>query len=854
MSYSAVPDIDDPSYLNRGYGGTSQHGLGIQDFSDASGGVHSERRGRFEENFDARTRGSSVLDGDLPQRSSSRASTLNQGSAPSRSGTLKKKGSVKRTGSLKRSGSRRSLHAGSIRGVAIDDQEQGYEREQSIFYTPVPTKGSPTDILAERFQTWRKFLKDLIIYFREVASSYEHRAKSLLKVSNVINNTNAPAALLIEGGLNDANRILRDFHKQTITEANKARDIEADVINQLSGLRADLAQKIKEIKSLSGDFKNSVEKEKETTRKCVAALEEALAVVDSDPAAAAGKGDPYVVGLGVERQVEKQIDEENYLHRAYLNLENSGRELESIVVGEIQKAYNALASILKRDADEMYNTVENLRSGPITMPRDHEWGRFVRSDPHFVNPDIPLRRLEDIEYPGKHHPATTEVRAGMLERKSKYLKSYTPGWYVLSPTHIHEFKSADRIYSQPPVMSLCLLDQKLGSKSQPGSSSHKFVIKGRQTGTMHRGHTWVFRAETYETMQAWYDDIKTLTEKTGEERNAFVRRHASVRSTSAASARSASSDGGLEEDEADAIPYSAAPSVTNHARDQSSQRPPRPSPGGRFPSDLNVNRNLQVPLSPSSGSSEVGDDIITGTGDKHEGVHSTYNPHPAAYSPTRFDSHGQYSEQQELHVGSYPSMQQSFDASHAPVAQNHQEMHSYHQPPGLDSASIGRHDSSHGSWMAPAVGGAVSGTATGTTATKSSYQQEIKQQKQDGKQTLEQKSIPQEELEHYPVGGATALNVAPTISERNPEHIAPESLPSPVVQANAPSPVSVPIPSETVRGGSKPVQLSETADVVAQPRVARQNTDVSASELHVPGEYPKGVRGRVSESVVPQPL
>jgi len=133
--------------------------------------------------------------------------------------------------------------------------------------------------------------------------------------------------LLIEGGLNDANRILRDFHKQAIAEANKARDIEADVINQLSGLRADLAQKIKEIKSLSGDFKNSVEKEKETTRKCVAALEEALAVVDSDPAAVAGKGDPYVVRLGVERQVERQIDEENYLHRVNLTTIVNASEL-----------------------------------------------------------------------------------------------------------------------------------------------------------------------------------------------------------------------------------------------------------------------------------------------------------------------------------------------------------------------------------------------------------------------------------------------------------------------------------------------------------------------------------------------
>ncbi len=93
--------------------------------------------------------------------------------------------------------------------------------------------------------------------------------------------------------------------------------------------------------------------------------------------------------------------------------------MESIVVGEVQKAYNALAGILKRDADEIYNTVEQLRSGPISMPRDREWSRFVSEDPHFVNPEIPLRRLEDIEYPGKHHPATLEVRAGMLERKSK---------------------------------------------------------------------------------------------------------------------------------------------------------------------------------------------------------------------------------------------------------------------------------------------------------------------------------------------------------------------------------------------------------------------------------------------------
>jgi hypothetical protein len=62
------------------------------------------------------------------------------------------------------------------------------------------------------------------------------------------------------------------------------------------------------------------------------------------------------------------------------------------------------------------------------MPKDLEWSTFVERDQSFVSPDIPIRKVEDLEYPGKFHPGAAEVRAGMLERKSKYLKSYTPGW------------------------------------------------------------------------------------------------------------------------------------------------------------------------------------------------------------------------------------------------------------------------------------------------------------------------------------------------------------------------------------------------------------------------------------------
>lgn len=136
-----------------------------------------------------------------------------------------------------------------------------------------------------------------------------------MKVSNVINNTTSPTSFLNTGGIDDALQILRDYHKGAIAEANKSKDIENDVILALVGLRSDLSQKIKEIKNLSGDFKNSVDKEMEHTRRAVNGLQEGLGRSDIDPAEMTGKQDPYLLKLAVDRQLEKQIDEENYLHQ-----------------------------------------------------------------------------------------------------------------------------------------------------------------------------------------------------------------------------------------------------------------------------------------------------------------------------------------------------------------------------------------------------------------------------------------------------------------------------------------------------------------------------------------------------------
>ncbi|KAK6359592.1 hypothetical protein TWF696_000742 [Orbilia brochopaga] len=571
---------------------------------------------------------------------------------PSRqASTLKKRNSFRRSSSLRRSGSR-------SRRSTVGEMDS--ENPNSAFHSPVPSHGSPTEILASRFTGWRRILKDYIAYFKEVQVAYEVQAKTTSKLFHTLNNAIEPEMFLRSGGILETNTVLKEHHKSAMLASEQARQIQVQIISALSGLRNDLSGKIKEIKSLAGDFKNTLDKEREGTRRAVTQLADALLAVDTNPSLASGKNDPYIVKLAVDKQLRRQLAEENYLHRAYLNLENSGRELESIVVSEIQKAFESYMNILRMEGNELTDTAERLQTRTINLPPDYEWTNFVERDPDFVDPRIPIRSFDTVEYPGWNAPAAVEVRSGLLERKSKYLKSYTPGWYVLSPSHLHEFKTADRNHDMTPVMSLYLPDCTMGSHTQAGASSHKFVVKGRQTGALHRGHSWVFRAETHEDMMGFYEDIKKLIELSGPERNAFVASHqkqpAAPEGIPAKENGSSSSENGLENDEADEIPYSADRSAL--VGSEPSIHEPRPE-GGRFPSDIDIQRRRSL----RSATSGASDQSLDGAGAIVQ-PREAYSPGPLGeYDEQRFIDHATGRPGNQGAPAAYP-----YDAKNPPAS------------------------------------------------------------------------------------------------------------------------------------------------------------------------------------------
>jgi hypothetical protein len=383
--------------------------------------------------------------------------------------------------------------------------------------------------------------------------------------------------------------------------------------------------------------------------------------------------------------------------------------------------------------------------------------------------------------------------------------------YVLSPSHLHEFKSHERLNDQSPVMSLFLPEQKLGSHSQPYSSSHKFMIKGRQTGTIHSRHSWVFRAESHDTMLAWYEDIKKLNEiSTHAERNAFVTSHRRTLSTNSQRAGSVSSDGGMDEDEADQVPYSAgASSVTQEAKEAS---PQRPEPGGRFPSELQVDRALQAPLSASSEDSIRDYEVIATTGSSL-GTSLPFGMGHQSYDADAIDKTGD-SGQETYRAGSSAPYQET-----------------------------NRNDGSmYGDWMSPlrlpdptAAEAAIAATESHQTHTPPPPQ---KPPQRSRRYTPGPNSRPQSGvLDSSPSpaiavaasdSSTSARRAATTTSDRNQESRA-STAPTTTNQTAEPQPrdptnnaqtplVSEATPASAARGSSKSI--------------------TSISDLHVPGEFP----------------
>lgn len=152
---------------------------------------------------------------------------------------------------------------------------------------------------------------------------------------------------------------------------------------------------------------------------------------------------------------------------------------------------------------------------------DFEWNGFLnRNRQVLIDPREPKRSVETMGFSNQNHASTKAIIAGSLERKSKVLKKYEPGFYAVTPSKfLHEFKSNDNYAKDPvPENSLFLPDCVIGALD--GS---KFAVKGKDASKGSIGsklamsHEYQFQAHTPQDAQKWYDAIRAVAGQTSSE-------------------------------------------------------------------------------------------------------------------------------------------------------------------------------------------------------------------------------------------------------------------------------------------------------------------------------------------------
>lgn len=431
----------------------------------------------------------------------------------------------------------------------------------------------PTEIVAHRFQAWRYILKDLIAYLRLYASVQEEILRQQARLQQAVgaSATVASSQLAItrphkgkgwqddlqainefflpigNGSIQDIPTVLTRFHQQNIENGTKTlKEIQLVVIPRLEDLRKDLVLKIKEIRKLQNDFKNTLAKDLQDSSALLSKFNHAIDIANRhellttsgelvphvhDNEADSSKRDPYLVRLKLKDQLSRQLKEERYLYDAYENLQLSSQKLESIVVLEVQNCLLIFLNLVQNEHSTIPEfLVPHLTDGFLSKESLFEWNSFIdRNLPKtstisknlmsgkFIDLLYHARKMSDLNIPHFESLVNLPVREGVLERRSKFLNKYSSGWYVLTCSYLHEFKTNDRKRDPHPVMSLaldtCSVDKHTKKDDTKQLGSYKFILYSKQqNGIIHRGHNWSFKCGTYDEMILWYNDIKQLTQ------------------------------------------------------------------------------------------------------------------------------------------------------------------------------------------------------------------------------------------------------------------------------------------------------------------------------------------------------
>ncbi len=103
------------------------------------------------------------------------------------------------------------------------------------------------------------------------------------------------------------------------------------------------------------------------------------------------KEDPFAVNLAVNRQLQRQVNEENALQKSIIIMQQNSAHFEEGIVRSIQSAWQTFDEWQARMSTSVQETWRHLGVNMAQLMPDREWIAFAARSDHLLDPETPLR-------------------------------------------------------------------------------------------------------------------------------------------------------------------------------------------------------------------------------------------------------------------------------------------------------------------------------------------------------------------------------------------------------------------------------------------------------------------------------
>lgn len=391
----------------------------------------------------------------------------------------------------------------------------------------------PTNALLKRLDSWihvvdmiDEYVDSHIIIQRGITAGLEKARKAVYDAPN-FNYSQPPqqqgeAPVNAEGaaapthitGIAESFEALRTRTDTLINKSYETENaIKTGVLPQLVTLKGDIEKHIKGLKSTGVKNLKEIEKARNLTQ---ASIENLGTRVSSFNISAHTKheykNDPYVLHRYVRSALEDQVAKENNQIDAVISVEKNMETLEKHIVQVIQQAISLLESNIHSYSALKVESYDAINQTFAAIPPGHEWDQFLNSPSSpLIAYNTPKRNIDNIYFNNSDASPTKAIYEGIMQRKEgKLLKSYTSGYYVLTPSRfLLQYGSQNPVTDPTPDFAIYLPESQVGDLSPRSSGKNKFVIQAKDCArTIGLGHkNYSFKTNTYDECVAWYNAI-----------------------------------------------------------------------------------------------------------------------------------------------------------------------------------------------------------------------------------------------------------------------------------------------------------------------------------------------------------